>query len=430
MSDDDLDGDRLRAAFRHGGAVGKDPRGVDADDFLARVHRGGKRRRARRTAGVVTAAAAAVGAIATGVTVVAGDLDPADPPVAQGGATGTPSTGRSATPPTAKSTTSRIAPEESTGPLAVYDLQVPDDRSVWALASPDCGRATLCPVIVHSTDEGKTWRARSPGTSGGEPVITDFRHLGVADNGTDLVVAGTGVATSHDAGENWQPVELAGDRPVRGIATGADEAVVVFDEADADALATSPVDVDDWTTADAPFSAGERVGVPFAGADVVGATVTADDSPDTVGLVARSTGSDWVRIEAPCSSRAPRVATDGATLWYLCFGGPSSTLATADVAGGLQDLRWATRELPSADDAGLGAWGDGTAVVSTGKQMFRVDPDGGTIDLSVGPRGVDLGRDDYTVRDTDKGWLASFRGRLLRTPDDGRSWSRVPVTLR
>lgn len=434
LPDDRLDGDRLQGAFQHGGAVGHDPRNVDADGFLARVHRGGRRRRARRTAGAVASTAAAVAIVATGMAVVVDDLAPAEAPVAQGETTpqasteppgeGTPTaSGEQAT---SDAASARVPP----GPLSAYDLQVPDDRSVWALASPDCGRAALCPVVVHSTDQGKTWQELSPSGETSDGDIKDFRHLAVADNGTDLVVAGTGMAASHDGGQSWQSVDLAGDRPVRGLVGGTDESVVVFDDADAEALATSPVGSDDWETAQAPFSAGERVGRPFAGGDIVGATVTADDSPDVVGLVARTTDSNWQRVSAPCTSRAPSVATDGTTLWYLCFSDAESTLFVADVSAGLDSPSWSTTNLPGASDAGLGAWGDGTAVAAAGKRVFRVDADGRTTDLGAGARGLDLVGDDYTVRATDKCWVVTFRGRLLHTPDDGRSWSPVRVNLR
>lgn len=416
---DDIDADRLRAAFRHGGSTGGDPRGVNADEFLARIHTGGRRRRVRRVAGSAVAAAAAVSIVVAGVTAVVADLEPAEPPVAQGPTSSSPPAGES---------TPSLRGELWPPPLAVYDLQVPDDRSVWALASPDCGRAKLCPDILHSTDTGQSWSTRSPAPR--DNAVDDFRHLGVADNGRDLVVAGTGVATSHDAGVTWQPVDLAGDRPVRGVATGADEAVVVFEESGPNAVATSPVGSDDWAAADLPVSTNESPGAPFAGGDLIGVTVTSGDAPNAVALVVRSTGTDWIRADVPCESRTARVATDGASLWYLCFGGQTSVLATADVRPGGQQLSWTTTKLPAANDAGIGAWGDGTAVVATGKQVVRIDAGGSVQDLTDGRRGLTLTRDDYTVRATDKCWLTTFRGRLLHTPDDGRSWSRVRVELR
>ncbi len=421
MSDHDLDDapdrEALRAAFRHGGTLGGDPRAVDADDFLARVHTGSHRRRARRTAGVAASALAAVGIVVAGMTTVVGDMEPSDAPVAQGGSTSAPA------PPSTQRTSE---PQLGAGPLAVYELEVPDDKSVWALASPDCGRATLCPVIKHSTDNGATWRTRSPETTSGEPVIDDIRHLGVADNGRDVVVAGSGAATSHDAGQTWQAVDLAADRPVRGLATGADESVLVLDGPGAPALVTSPVGSDSWAPADPPVDADEQLGAPFAGGDTLGATVTAANSSDPVAVVVRTTDSDWVRVDAPCGSRTPLVASDGTSIWYLCHGGSTSVLATAPVDG-LGDAAWVRADLPAATDAGLGAWGDGSAVAAVGERVFRVDERGRSSELSGSASGLELPRDDYTFRASDKSWLATFRGTLLHTTDDGQSWSKVRI---
>jgi len=429
MSDDDLgDGlgdERLRAAFRHGGTIGGDPRTVDADDFLARVRAGSRRRRARRTVGVVAAAAAAVGIVVTGVTSVVSGLDPPGSPVAQE-ATASSSTPTADGGPSATATTLRRS--ASSRSLAVYDVHVADDRSVWALASRECGRAELCPVIANSTDDGATWRSRSVQTAGGDEAIPAVRDLAIADNGTDIVVAGQGIAASHDAGATWRPADIAAGSSVRDLAAGAAEAVAIVEDAGDGAVVTSPMGSDTWSAARLPVSSDERVGTTFAGGDVVGATVTAATSAETTALVARTSGSDWVRLEAPCASRTPLVATDGSTLWYLCYGGSTSVLAATAAADGLQDPAWVTTELPAADNAGLGAWNDGTAVVSVNKRVFRVDSRAGTDELTGSSSGLELARGDYTYRATDQCWLTSFRGQLLHTTDNAQSWS--PVRLR
>lgn len=422
---DDPGDERLRAAFRHGGTVGSDPRRVDSDAFLARVRAGGRRRRARRAVGVTVVAAAAAAVVGTGLVTLTDEVDRPDAPVARG------NTAPDGQPPEKPGGDSGVVSGERRlessrrGPLAAYDVQVPDDDSVWALASRDCGRAQLCPVVARSDDDGASWQTTVPRAADGGEVLGDFRDLAVADNGSDVFAAGVGIATSHDRGSTWRPVDLAAGRTVRGVAAGADEVVVAFDDTGAGALATSPVGVDAWTAAVLPIAPSDRVRLPFAGGDVVGATVTVGAAAEVTTLVARGAGTGWTQLAAPCATSTPLVATDGATLWYLCYGSDGSTLATADVAAGLSRPTWTTTTLPAADNAGLGAWDDGTAVVSTDDRLFRVDARGETVELTGSSSGLDLGRDDYTFRATDTRWLATFRGRLLHTTDDGASWSPV-----
>lgn len=409
MSGDvDPAGDRLREAIRRGVSSGADLRDVDGGAFIDRVHRGARRRRARRAGGMAAAAAVTAGAVAVAVPVLIDANTAGETPVATGGA-------------------DRDAPR--TDPLAVYDVHVPGDGSVWALASRDCGRARLCPVVARSSDSGQHWVATEPKTSDGDDVLPEVRHLAVSDTGDDVVVGGAGVATSHDSGETWRRVGPADGHQVRGVASGATDSVAVFDQPGPTALSTSPVDTDEWSTADVPVASDEQLSTPFAGGDVTGAVVVSGGVPQAVGLVVHHTESAWSRLDRPCTARTPLVSTDGSTIWYLCYSPAGSVLATSsDISDDLDEPTWTRTELPGAHNAGIGAWDDGIAVVSTDQQVFRVDAGGGVTELTGPGSGLDLPPDDYTFRSIDDGWLASFRGRLLSSTDGGRTWS--PVTVR
>ncbi len=390
------DPDGLRAGFRHGSRTGTDPHRVDTDAFLDRVHRGTRRRRTRRTAGAVAAALATVGVVVGSVTQLA-DRQPTVPAATDGGAAG-PS-------------------------LAVYDVDLGGD-AVWTLASRDCAGGGLCPTVARSTDEGRTWDLGQPRTSAGDAALDELRHLAVTTDGT-AVAAGTGLATSVDAGGTWQPVELASGREVAGVAAGATETVAVFDETGTGSIAISSGA--DWVAGDAPIGADERAAVPFAGGDVLGAVVLGRGGGAVRDVVLHRPGSPWVRIPAPCPARTPLVTTDGTRLSYLCYGLGRTVLASGVVSSDGTVSGWSRTELPAARDAGLGSWGDGGALVAADRQVLVVDGSGEVQTLSGPGSGLGLPRDDYTFRAADGGWLVSFRGTLLHGPDETGRWSEVPV---
>lgn len=386
----------LRAAFRHGATYGTDPLGVDTATFLDRVHRGAHRRRVHRSVGGVCAAAAAAAVVAFGVSVV--PAQPADraPSAAAGGT--------------------------AAGPLAVYEV---DESSggVWGLASSDCGRARLCPKVVHSSD-GVDWDVRYPRADGRRVLGGELREVSASDDGTTVVVGGSGLAVSTDAGSTWSAARGV-HRQVTGLAVGDTEAVATLLGAGPRSVATGPVGDDRWTTADVPVDDSEQVVQPFAAGDVVGAAVLRDQgrAPETVAVLTRRSGADWQRTAAPCRSRTPEATSDGHTVWFLCADGAGSVLATARVPDG-GSTAWTRAHLPGATAVGLGPDGTGGARVSLDDRLFTVDAHGGAVEVIDSPA-LELATDDYAWRSISGDWMASFRGEVVRR--SGQSWSEVPV---
>jgi len=420
------DGDLVRAAFRHGGRSGADPAAVDAEAFLGRVHRGTRRRRARRTAGAVAAAATAAAVVVVGASV----LPPSSEPDVEAGRSETESPDRAGAPESVGEP-DPAAPASAGGSLEVYDVEATGD-GVWALASRDCGRARLCPLVGRSTDEGQSWRLGYPETADGDRALAEVRHLDASDTGEEAVAAGSGLAVSQNAGQTWTPVEGDADQEVAGLAVGDDQAVAVLYGAGPGTLVTPPdtgwARGEPWTPSGAPVSGDEQLTQPFAVGDTVGAVVVAGRSARAEGVVARVAGGPWSRLEAPCETSTPLVTKADGTLWYLCYAASGSTLGTSsDVTAGVEDATWTTTALPGAGNAGLGPDGEGGVRVALDDRVFAVDASGRDTDVSGSLDGVDLTGDDYTYRSISGEWMASFRGALVHTPDDGRTWERVPV---
>ncbi len=399
----------------------------------------GRRRRRRRTVGAAIGAALLLGAVAVWRL--------QDPGTSHERVTTTPA------PPSTTATATSVPAGTTYLPP---QLAFADTANGWMASAGSCWSGSCAdPIMRHTTDSGQTWSDWSsvPATDAVQLTPEARRNLGglvildFADPKDGWYGQGGYLWSTHDSGDSWQPVALAGDvlamtstgemswalvsRCPKGTTTTTGHGAVQCPMV----LLNSPSDHDAWTQ------------VPGALPDSGGGDLVAD-----VGSVWVLTGTHLLRAEvagslrevtAPCSGQpgmgAVRVLPIAiGRVGVLCTGmavnGADNTLPKAVVESTDAGQHW--QLFATAPSTGWAGWAtsdfEGAVFVDTDGQtlwrstggpwspVFRVPAPTGGMDqvLVVSPRYlayvvVDGGDVNHTV------WVSH---------DDGQTWAPVPLS--
>lgn len=448
---------------------------VDADDFLADVHRGARGRRTRHLVGGVVASAAVVSAggylamsadifpdsggqvaaqrsvvttldapgssleVATSssaASVAESRQPPASPRTAlvgppssvSTGATGSTTASSAATEPAA--TTQPSASGASTAGATqaqALSLAATGEQQQWVLlaaADKSCPQ-NQCAVVEVTKNGGRSWEPLSAIEVGvspedqADPAEDTVRELRFADDGTNGWTFGGELLSTHDAGVSWTAPSL----PVPGAVTsleawGDSVYAIISDETQATvALVRSPVDYDEWQVVSLETDAAELS--TLVTSERIVALLARPTVGDVASLALVSTdGVSW-EAQQPCegASLPSTLSTTDTSLWALCTDG---TTTTARV---------------SRDDGQT--WSDVPGEFSVGSQLAARDDSTAAVADSAheGITLIGVGREPTEVSDADlvdvglagftnptTGYVLDAEGEVSRTDDGGRTW--------
>jgi photosystem II stability/assembly factor-like uncharacterized protein len=341
---------------------------------------------------------------------------------------------------------SNTAPASSAGPTAgasrpfALDVSFADQQRGWLLAAQPCP-AGECPVLLNTTDGGRSW-VRLPALPAGVGVWASGVRF--ADAGTGYLYSADLLYVTRDGGKTWQQqpgyadaVEVANGTALRVSPDSAG-----CQPACSYSISRAPAGDDRWQTVLPAGSlvtgavqlrrGGHRAFVgllrnPAGGVDAHGVLLTST-----------SDGATWTRRADPCGSRDGHeavltelaAAVDG-SLTVQCYirGGTGQTfLITSTDAGAHFGPPHATPVIPLA----IGAASASTLFVAQigAHQLYR-SVDGGAhwSVVATGPDVVvgDIRADEIAFSGPDIGrWLSG--DTIYTTGDAGRTWTpyRLP----
>lgn len=363
---------------------------------------------------------------------------------------GTPSS-RAASPtptPASPSTPSRVptthpAPVPRQGSLS--GLQVADLTFVgpdgWALGTAGCLHGSgLCPVLAHSTDNGRSWRAVPSAPGGG---ATNIRFA------TDRIGYAYGRAAffmTTDGGRSWQREPGGAD----ALETLDGNVIRVVDPGNCPpgctySIETAPVGATGWHSVTLPGRQGGGVSVQLvrtgrlSALAVYGHTSGGAPSAHTVLFTSRDDGASWVRRGEPCpqqpaSASDPHGEVDGSALSsaadgsisVLCTprgqGGSQFTVTSSD--GGAHFQPGSKRALGAATISAFAAASASTLIVSS-DDTYRSTDSGRHFSRAAVSPGM-LGWAGFASATI--GHAISIERRTIwTTTDAGRTWQAATL---
>lgn len=452
---------RLRETLR-GGPVSPF---VDTDAFLDQVHRGVRRRRARRA---VVGATAAVALVAGGGFAVqaSGVLGSDNAPVASGhhtrlartstasattasppATTAPPSIMASSTtsPPTVTRTRrnqqqSQPPPVQisagsplSAGEINPLSLTATGTWFQWVLAATpgrDCD-FSQCATVLATDHHGTTWQTLGqlpapPAADAADPsTVSEVRFTKDPTSGEhDGWAYGGALWSTHDGGHTWLKETPEGGR-VTNLAAWGDTVFAAVATAQPGQqrawLIRSPASVDEW----------QRVAVPHPMASISDLAVASkaigviDQQPSAprTSLLISADGVNWL-TRRPCAQpmQPEALSTAASSLWVVCGDQRESTLVVTTDHG----MSWTKVPLTLPSDITLAARDDTSVVVTSPgvPDVTLVSVDGR--ESSLGPVPVtDVAFAGFTNPET--GYLMSSTGTIVRTDDGGASWQPYVV---
>lgn len=382
---DPFEADLRRLVHRRAGSPGAEP-WVDADAVLGRVHRGARRRRARRTVG---AGLAVLAVVATATATLPALLDGTEAPVADPA-------------------------------LRVGAVEVVGD-TVWATTAGTCADGP-CAALARSADGGETWTLNRTDQATQDALPAAAAGLSLAASGDDGWAWRDGaVVATHDGGRSWADVAVPGGEVV-GIAAGEQRAVAVT--GGGTTLSVADVGGGAFTRVDGRLEPGEQLAQPFATADTLGALVLGDRG-EAAGLVV-DTGAGLVRDDFPeCDpSELALVDAAGGTVWTACLGAERTDV---NAAGDRTSLEAGLISIDGPPQ--LLARPDGSALLAGMDEGFQLEEVGEPVrDPAFASTLPDLVPDAEGFVDSDAGdadWLVTGSGTLLT--DGSGGWEPVAV---
>lgn len=422
---------------------------ADADDILARVESGARRRVRRRRIG---GAVASVAAVAVAAAVIVPNVDQesnvaSDPDGVQ-------------THPSEKRLHSTELHKRGT---AEYNGKQPKSNPTGeqtALAAGQTTKATDVAVadfaVSGSGDLSLIGEGSCPDgpcyVTGSSTASTDYRVAPTHDRllqpmkltatasvattpgirvGSDEANSWTWTDTlyaTHDAGKTWKPAKLPGSFTVSDVEPSGGR-VYAFGTRNNGraAVASSREDSDAWVNETVPVGADESIQSPMVVGDKVAFVASGRNSNRTT-LVIRD-GSTWKRMPSPCSDAVESSSADD-TIWLGCRrpSGLSTVVWSHD-----DGATW--NSLNSGLPPELGAVGGvdaDSAVASVGEQLYVIDGGGGSAPVAAPFSDKDAWGDTvgYTAirfDDDGTGYAKTTGGALARSNDGGATWK--PETL-
>lgn len=446
MTDDELD-ERLRALFRAG-----HPPLVPRPDMLEVIHRGARRRQARRAGAL---AAAGVVAVALATTAVVRPFAPARQTAgthAQTAAAVQPSrlvasptlqaTETSAPAVAATSAEAGTVPAGGTPPAGFVPLSVTgttsNGQTFWVLGDAPCATGT-CTAVAKTTDGGQSFTEMAApasavvpdhllGMDGVSPqTIANMRFVD-AKNGWAF---GGALWQTTDGAQSWQQItSITGTVQQLEVASGHAWAIVATGGGSPPGatgtarLFTATYPAGTWGPVDAAGVFG-----PVEPALVVHDTTVivagVDPTTGTPRAVRSTDAATFAELPAPPCAPAPTggLSITASALWLLCADHARAYVSTD--AG--TSWRQVGSTLP-ADAAVVAAIDPTTAVIAHGGRLIRIGTDG-TMQTAATPSGASGFAFVGFVNDTVGFAIAEVANsrQLWRSTDAGAHWSLVRI---
>lgn len=401
--------DEIRRTLRSGASSP-----IDADDFLQGVHRGVRRRRARRT---VAVAAAAVTLVATGGVVVnqVGVFDTKGDHV------------DSATQPEPTSSTQRTNANTLAGidiGFSPLSLTATGTMHQWVLGTTGCPSPD-CLFIKKTTDGGSSWSDEqvppAPVGTGNTTAKTVTQLRAQGHGGPNQWAYGGALWSTHDGGITWKRPSLPSPGQVVALeAWGSDVYAGVKVSDNAYYVASSPTGRDDWqrVKTGTTFTSINSIGVSVNGPAIAGA-----DANYGAAIATRTADGSWQRSSGCRGGLSAKLSAAPDSLWMLCRTG-SLAQAYVSTDQGIAfrpapgqfgwDAEIAARTQNSGVIAGPGAGGVRTLHANAKPMRIRI------AGLRFNQSFVFAG---FTNLET--GYLISIDGGLFKTADGGKTWTRI-----
>ncbi|MGI8578021.1 MAG: hypothetical protein ACR2KG_08915 [Nocardioidaceae bacterium] len=404
--------ERLRASLARSSRVGH----IDADDFLAGVHRGARVRRAKRVLTGSVAAVALVVGVGFGVN-ASGILNPSQVPVATGPTAAEPSNARTPAVTTARQhlTTAQPLSLSATGDQHQFLLR--------AEPGPGCG-SQGCASIWSTSNGGGSWQRlgnphiQAATTAEGADTVGQVRFVG---NGTDGWVFGGALRSSHDGGSTWQQPKLPLTGQVSRLEAWGSRVYAVVNGAAGASVVSSPTVADNFQ----PVKTTPLTSVSsLVAANSLAAFVarTGVSSPNQLFL--SRTGQTWTQSPTTCQPGwwPQSLSTAGNALWMVCTHGARATARVSTTYG----ASWVNAQAVLTRDDVVGGR-DSTTAVAVGPGITGIE----LISTTMPPRHVANHRLGAITMagftNVNRGYVMDRSGTIVRTTHGGHSWAPYPL---